>query len=126
MTRSPFFIVVAIVTGLFGLGFLFMPDSVLTWYGAATDDAGRLMSRVFGSAAIGLAVIYFMARDLSAGQALTGLLWAGLIVNVLDLILSVIATTGGIMNALGWGQALLHVLLGAGFAYFLFARPAQS
>ena len=122
MTQSPFFIVVAIVTGLFGLGFLFMPDSVLTWYGATTDDAGRLMSRVFGSAAIGLAVIYFMARDLGAGQALTGLLWAGLIISILDLILAVIATTGDVMNALGWGQALLHILLGAGFGYFAFVK----
>ncbi|MEX0851976.1 MAG: hypothetical protein WD036_01630 [Bauldia sp.] len=126
MTHSPFFIVVAILSALFGLGFLFMPDSVLSWYDAATDDVGRLLARLFGAALICLAVIYFMARDVAAGTVLAGLLWAGLIISVLDLVLTVTATTSGLLNGLGWGQSLLSIVLGAGFAYFLFGKPART
>ena len=127
MTQSPFFIVVAIITVLFGLALLFIPDVLMSWYGATIEgEVGRLLGRVFGAAMIGLAIIYFMARDLAAGMPLTGLLWAGLVVNALHLILSVMATTGGTLSALGWGQALLHLVLGAGFAYLLFVKPTQS
>ena len=126
MTQSPFFVAVAIITALFGLGFLLIPDGVLSLYGAATDEAGRLTGRFFGSALIGLAIIYFVAPDMAGGTVLTGLLWAGLIINALDLVLALIGTTGGVLNAVGWASVVLHILLGAGFAYLLFARPAAA
>jgi len=124
MTQSPFFVAVAIITALFGLGFLLVPDAVLSLYGATTDDVGRLTGRFFGSALIALAIIYFIARDLAGGAALTGLLWAGLTINVIDLVLVFMGTVGDLLNAVGWASAVLHILLGAGFAYLIFARPA--
>jgi hypothetical protein len=127
MQQSPFFIIVAIVNILFGLAFVIIPDQLASWYGIATvDDVTRLMGRYFGSATIGIAIIYVMARDLGASPALTGLLWAGLVSNVIELVLAFLATTGGVVGTLGWANVVISILLSAGFAYLLFAKPAQA
>jgi hypothetical protein len=126
MSQNGFFVIIAIILALFGLGYLLIPDTVLTWYGAGTDHVGLLMARTCGASLIGLAVVYFMARDLTAGTALTGLLWAGLTANVLLVIVMVIATAGSVLNAVGWGQIVVNILLAAGFAYLLFAKPTQA
>ena len=49
MQQNPFFIVAAIVSVLFGLAFLFIPDAVAGWYGIAVTDASRLMAQFCGS-----------------------------------------------------------------------------
>ena len=126
MSQSPFFIIVAIVSALFGLAFLFIPDQLAVWYGATVDDASRQMGRLFASALIAVTIIYFMARDLGASAALTGLLWGGLVFTVIDVVLDFMATTAGMVNALGWVTLVVHLLLAAGFAYLLFAKPAQT
>jgi len=125
MQQSPFFMIVAIVSLMFGVAFLLIPDQLATWYGAAIDDNSRHLGRLFGSALVGLAIIYFMARDLDASPTLTGLLWAGLIVGVIELVLNIMATTSGLVNALGWVTVLIDVLLAVGFAYLLLVKPAR-
>ncbi len=127
MQQNPFFVIVAIVTVLFGLAFLFIPDQLASWYGtAAIDNLTRLDGRYLGSTLIGLAIIYFMARDQGASSALTGLLWGGLVANVIELVIVFVATTGSVLNALGWVNVVIHILLGAGFAYLLFVKPAST
>jgi hypothetical protein len=127
MTQSPFFVVVAIVTAVFGLGFLFAADAVFAWYGVAdVTDATRLTGRYFGGALIGFAIIYTMARDLGAGSSLTGLLWSGLVFNVVGLVLAIMATTAGTINATGWVSVVIHIVLGLGFVYFLFLKPSTA
>jgi hypothetical protein len=126
MAQNPFFIVVAIIAFLFGLGFLFFPDATFSMYGIAATDVGRLAGRFFGSSLIALGIIYYAARDLQEPDVLSGVLWAGLILNIADLVLASVATIGGIMNAMGWASVVLHIVLGAGFGYLIFGRPAEA
>lgn len=126
MQQSPFFVVVAIISAVFGLGFLLIPDQLAIWYGAASNDLTSMMGRFFGSALIAVAIIVFMARDLSASPALTGVLWGGLVLSVIDALLTLWSTGTGILNALGWVTLVIDVLLAAGFAYLLFVRPART
>jgi len=127
MQQKPFFVIVAIVLVLFGLGFVFIPDQLATWYGVtAINDISRLMARLFGSTLIGLAIVYFTARDLGASSALTGLLWGGLVADVIELVLNIMAASSGLVNALGWVMAVIDILFIAGFAYLLFVKPAST
>jgi hypothetical protein len=125
MRQKPFFILVAIVSALFGLTYFFIPDALMASYGATTNEIGRVQSRYFGLALTGLAIIYFMARDLAPSAALTGLLWGGLLINLIKLALVFDMTASGAINSLGWIAVVLHVLLGAGFAYLIVANPAS-
>jgi hypothetical protein len=126
MAQNPFFIVVAVISALFGLGFVFVPDAIFSAYGVAASDGARLAARFFGSALIGLAIVYAMARELKSSDALRGLLWGGLAINVIDLGLALAATTGSVMNAMGWASVALHAAMLAGFAYLIFGRPAAA
>jgi hypothetical protein len=126
MQQSPFFVVVAVVSALFGLGFLLIPDQLASWYGATTNDLASMMGRFFGSALIAVAIIVFMARDLGASPALTGVLWGGLVLSVIDALLTLWGTAAGVFDALGWVTVIIDVLLAAGFAYLLFVRPART
>jgi uncharacterized membrane protein len=123
---SPFFVVAAIVTVLFGLAFLIIPDQIVGWYGVAVDDASRLMGRFFGSALIALAIVIFMARDLGPSPTLTGILWAGLVADGIPALLNLWASATGLVNGLGWVTMVINILFAAGFGYFLFVAPAQK
>ena len=67
-----------------------------------------------------------MARDLGASSALTGILWAGLVTNVIDVVLGLWSIFAGTVNGLGWVTVIICLLLALGFAYFLFVKPAQA
>jgi hypothetical protein len=126
MQQSPFFVVVAVISALFGLGFLLIPDQLAILYGTTGNDLASMMGRFFGSALIAVAIIVFMARDLGASPALTGVLWGGLVLSVIDALLTLWSTSTGLLNALGWVTVIVDVLLAAGFAYLLFVRPAST
>ncbi|HYL41581.1 MAG TPA: hypothetical protein VET90_09750, partial [Candidatus Binatus sp.] len=57
----------AVVSGLFGLGFVFAANSVLGLYGGMSMEPAT--DQLFGGALIGMALLNFFARDVTAPQA---------------------------------------------------------
>ena len=53
------------------------------------------------------------------------MLLAGLVGNAVGLIVSVMGVMSGAMNSLGWSAVLIYLLIGLGWAYFLFMAPAK-
>lgn len=123
MVRNMFLIIAAVITGLFGIGLLLAPAQMAATYGATLNAAGILTARIGGSALVALAWIIWGARNGPGAEAMQAVLVAGLVANVLDLLISGYATMNGVIGyGIGWATVVLHILLGAGFGYFAFVK----
>ncbi len=123
MKLNQFLVIAAIITVLFGIGLLLFPAEMAATYGTTFNAGGTVVARIAGSSLIGLAIIVYCARDRKGPEMLRGVLTAGLITNALDLLISGQATMAGVIgNSIGWATVALHLVLGAGFAYFLLGK----
>ena len=65
--------VTAIGSLLFGLAYLFVPDSLASLYGITLDPSSQY-PRFFGSALLGFATVRWLTRKATSGPALRGVL----------------------------------------------------
>jgi len=124
--RSLFLTIVALISAGFGLGLLVSPAAVLAQYGIALDAAGILTARFLASALIGQAVLFWMSRKDSDSPAMTGILWAGFVGNLMEGVVAKRAVMSGTMNSMGWSVVAMDVLIAIGFASYLFGKKAPS
>ena len=124
MNVRTYFTVFAVLSVLFGAGFVIAPGAVLANYGIAATPAVAVMSRLFGGTLIALAVILWMARDfdsVAARAVLLGLLGA----DTINLVVSIAGTVAGTINVLGWSTVLIYLAGALGAGYFLM-NPSKS
>src|SRR5258705_5783006 len=101
MTIRMFFTVLAVLSFLFGIGFVLAPDQVLANYGIEHSPALALLGRLFGGALLTLGVILWLARDFRDEAAVRALLIGGLVGDVLNLLAQQMGLVSGTTNALG-------------------------
>jgi hypothetical protein len=124
MTVRTFFAIIAVLALVHGVGFVLVPEQVAASYGMATSAATLLMARLFGAALVGLAMIFWFARD-GSSEAARGVFIATIVGNIVGLIVVVMGTTAGTLNSMGWVAALIYLFGAAGSGYFLMARSPQ-
>lgn len=98
MKTSAFFTVAALYSVLMGISFLFFPDQYGAQFGVTQlDNIHRLLSRYFADANLGLALTWFLSRNITAPAALRALLAGstaaygiGVVISVLSFINNVI------------------------------------
>jgi hypothetical protein len=106
-------------------GFVLAPGQVLSNYGVENSPAVALMSRLFGGTLLAMAVILWSARDFHDGVALRAVLIGTCIADTVNLVVAVVATSSGTINALGWTTVLIYLCGAAGAGYFLTVGKAQ-
>ena len=134
MTVKLYFAIFAVLSLLFGISFVLAPDQVLSNYGIEDSPDVALMSRLFGGALLALAVILWCARDFSEAAVrpvLIGLCVADVVnfvvsVAAINLVISIMATSAGTMNAMGWSTVLIYLCGAVGAGYFLTAGNPQQ
>lgn len=104
MSQNVFFTIVAIIFVLFGIGQLVAPQELMGMYGLNFNPSGVLMTRVFGTVVIGLAIIYWACRNASASPLLQAVLYAGALSNAADVVVAWYGISTGVLNTLGWGS----------------------
>ena len=124
MKLNMFMVIVAIVAGLFGLGFVFIPDQVLSYYGAAPDASAHYMAQLFGAALLGFAVILWLCKDAEDSPARQAILLGLFVAEGVGFVVALIVQLGGGINALGWSTVLIYLLFALGFGYFRFIKSA--
>ena len=77
MTIRMFFTILAVLSFLFGVGFVLAPDQVLANYGIEHSPALALLGRLFGGALLTLGVILWLARDFRDEAAVRTVLIGG-------------------------------------------------
>jgi hypothetical protein len=69
MTVKLYFAIFAVLSLLFGIGFVLAPGQVLSNYGIENSPTVALMSRLFGGTLLAIAVILWSARDFTNRRA---------------------------------------------------------
>jgi hypothetical protein len=126
MTQKNYFSIFAVLSVLFGIGFVLAPDQVLINYGIESSPAIAVMSRLFGGTLLAMAVILWSARDFHDQAAVRAVLIGSGISDVVNLVVALLAVTSGTVNALGWSTVLIYLCGALGAAYFLAASKAQQ
>ena len=115
-----------IVCLVYGVTLVLTPVTMLSLHGMAPDPGVMLMSLFFGSALIAIGLITWFARNVTDSKAQGAIILALLISDVIGIVISVLGTVSGPMNAVGWLAVAIYVLLGLGFGYFQFMKPGAS
>jgi hypothetical protein len=126
MTQKNYFSIFAVLSVLFGIGFVLAPDQVLINYGIESSPAIAVMSRLFGGTLLAMAVILWSARDFHDQAAVRAVLVGSGVSDVVNLVVSLLAVTSGTVNALGWSTVLIYLCGALGAGYFLVASKAQQ
>ena len=116
-----FFVVIALISVLNGIGLLLAPNAVLTTYGIESTPGAALGFRLLGLTVIEFGLINWFVRYSHDWIALRGLLIGGTVGYILGLIVSAWATLTHIMNPGGWVLVVTYAVLLLGYLYSLWA-----
>ena len=125
MKFSTFMVIYALVSAVFGLGFVLMPGQILLIYGVEPDAALRLIGQFFGAALLSLALLSWLARNLSDSESRRAIVLALLVGEAIGFIFALIGQFNGILNVLGWSVVIVYLIFTLGLAYFQFSKPAS-
>jgi hypothetical protein len=125
MTLRVFFTILAVLSFLFGIGFVLAPAQVLVNYGIETSPALALLGRLFGGALLTLGVILWFARDFRDEAAVRAVLLGAPLGDVVNLVVATMGTLSGTSNALGWSTVVIYLYETLGSGHFLAARTSR-
>ena len=98
---------------------LISPGTLMMIYGLRLNPGGVFVGRTLGAILVGLAILFWQARLTQDAAFRQTAILAGLIHNVLLIVVIVTSTVRGDIIWTGWPAMLVHVALAAGFVYFL-------
>ena len=126
MKLNMFMAIVAVMAGLFGLGFVFAPEQLLSFYGAAANAGTNYMAQLLGAALLGIAVILWLCKDAEDSPVRQAILLGSFVAEGVGFVVALIVQLGGGINALGWSTVLIYLLAALGFGYFRFIKTAAQ
>jgi len=123
MKLNVFAVIAALICLVFGLGLIAIPYQVVSIYGTHLDVSGQFMARYFGSALLGLAFIFYLARTASTRESLlkVGLL-GSLVFGITGLFVSIWDRIAGTHNVVGWLNIVIYAFFAIGFGYYYFKQ----
>jgi hypothetical protein len=111
MPLATLFSVYAVVTAVFSIALLLIPNELMAVYGAhALDTLQVILSRFIGGLFGGLAVMAWTGRASEAGKARDAIVLGLTVLNALSAVVAVVAALSGVFNALAWAQAGLYAV----------------
>lgn len=114
--------VMAIMSLVWGIGFILIPKFFWSLYGIALDSQGIYMSRQLGTLFVMLGLILWFAKEDKGSVALHAIILGLFIGNTLGFILGLIGQLTIEISALGWVGVLSYLLLALGFGYILLKK----
>jgi hypothetical protein len=118
----------SVIAFIFGLGFLFFPTKALGLFGTETFVSTLLISRLFGTAMLGLGLVLWFAKDVTQATAQKGMGIALLVSTVTGLIVTFLGTfaSHAVIRTNGWAIMAVYLVLGLGYGYLLFLKREPS
>jgi hypothetical protein len=122
MPLATVFSVYAVVTAVFSIALLLIPNELMAVYGAhALDTLQVILCRFIGGLFGGLAVMAWTGRASEAGKARDAIVLGLTVLNALSAVVAVVAALSGVFNALAWAQAGLYAVF-----TLLFVRAGRA
>ena len=78
MRLNVLLVIAAVIAGVFGVGFVVASGPLLSVYGVTLDKAGTLVAQLFGASLIGIAVLNWLARNVTDPDARQAVVFANL------------------------------------------------
>ena len=126
MKLSTMFIIYAAISAIFGLAFVFVPETSLALYGITLSPGGILIARLFGAALLEFALLSWLARNAGDSEARKAIILAVFIGEAIGFVVVLLGQLMGEVNALGWSTVAIYFLLALGFGYFQFMKPSTA
>jgi hypothetical protein len=111
----------AVIALVFGLGFVFIPALILSFYtDVALNAAGAFMARLFGSAILTYAAVLWLASDTPDSEAKQAIVKGFFFTMLIGLAVTLHFQLTGPINALGWTTVALYAFLS--LCYWRFSK----
>jgi hypothetical protein len=123
MRSSTAFLIGAVLALAFGIGFLLMPALVLSIYGVPGDVPTVLMGRFFGVALLQVGLTLWLLKETRDAATQRGLATGGAVAAAAGIVVALMGTLAGTLNAMGWSVLAIYALLL--FAYLGVLRARQ-
>ena len=111
----------AVLIGIFGLGWLIVPDVMGNYWRIDPGDNLNYMGRRYGAFMLGLVVALWLARNAPNTQARRALMIGALFTLALTTVISLYGAIGLALNA--WPAVIVEFVLAMGFVWVLFIKP---
>ena len=109
----------AIVVVFFGLGFLFITQTIMSLYGMNVNSGGITVARLLGQMYILIALLLWLCRNTSDATTKKAFAISVTIGDAIGTIVSLLAVLSGAMNAFGWSAVGIYLIFTIGFGYFI-------
>ncbi|HQN66016.1 MAG TPA: hypothetical protein PLR90_03165 [Methylophilus sp.] len=121
MPLNTFLKIHAIIALIFGLGFLFVPATILSFYtDVELNEAGTFMSRLFASAILTYAAVLWFASYTLDSEAKRAIVKGFFLTMLVGLAVTLHFQLTGPINALGWSTVALYAFLA--FSYWRYSN----
>jgi len=109
------------ITGIiFGLGFMFIPDMIMTMLGFSGEADGPTAFRFFGITVFGVSILCFLIRNEESSNTRQAIIKTQII--NLTLINIFLLIFGDLTNLMLWSTVFLHILMIIAYGYILFKK----
>ena len=113
------FVITAVLSFVNGLFYLLAPEISLSLLGQTTNEIGIMNTRYFGAAALGIATITWLARNVQSFQFQRIVALGMLITLGATAVVGFIGTLSGVVNQVGWLMVGTDTILSLGFLLHL-------
>jgi hypothetical protein len=121
MTAKTFLTISSIFAILYGLSFLLVPGPSIALYGTDPEPHLTLICRFLGSALLAFGVVQWFGKEFRDWDAIRTVLIAVAVLNALNLLVNLWATSQGLFNSMAWSTTIVSAIFLAGALYCLSA-----
>lgn len=125
MKLNTLIVIMALLSLIWGAGFILVPTFFWSLYGLSLDAGGEYMSRQLGVVFFMLGLTLWLVRKEKSPVALRAITIGLFCGNALGLVVALIGQFSARISMLGWVGVVSYFLLALGFGYYL-VRPADS
>jgi hypothetical protein len=116
----------AVIAGVFGLAFIFVPAATLSVYGVTADAQFAMVGQLFGAALLGFGLLTWSARNAADSEARRAIVFALFVSDAAGFVIALMAQLRGLVNVNGWSTVVIYLVLALGFAFFQFRKSATA
>jgi len=115
----------AFLASVFGLGFLLLPEYMLTTYGATPSAELLQMARFFGSALLGYGLLAWFGRQVKDPSAQRAIVLGLGLSFIIGFVVALTGQLSGVVGDFGWVTVILYLLFALGYLYFMVSTPKK-
>ena len=124
MKIKTLFIINTVVTCVFGIAFVVMPEQLLLLYGNSNAPM-EYIGQLFGASLIAIGILTWVLSNSKNNETLKAVALSLFIGDAIGFVVALIGQLEDVVNDLGWSTVVIYLLLSFGFGYFRFIKKAE-